>query len=507
MSSTAIPWKHLRNVLVLFAPLWVGTAGIFMVLGLGYAIFASDTYTARIGLVVRDEATTSLDRLGRFPSQTEMKAAQETVLEMVQNDDTIRAALKKIGPPSGQPDPEYPDRTTVKEVAESVNLLAPKGAEFGGTEVVYLQTKARTRARAKELANAMYESLTAQHRSVRSLRADSVIAELTHAQKIAETELQRATETLRSIEVRFGEDLGELRNLRDTISGEGSNRRTLEQLTVQLQEAETEIRRLETLREKLLQAADDPNQLLIAGSDLLAGQPSLQRLKDGLIDAQLQHSALAGVYTENNPKRRAAAAAESQIRVRMQNESRTAAAAIETQLSLQKDLVTRLSRRQDQMRDRLDKLAEFRTRYSSIDSEVKQRTETLARAQTSLAEAEAARSAALSTDLVARFGDAHVSEKPIGPGGTTIVGGSTVAGLLFGLGIVFLVAPGPTESGPGRRWTDYVMHGRRQSDRIASQNTHRRRGESAGDPDESMKRRREDHASTEPSTASDEFEA
>ena len=73
MSAAPIPWKHVRNVLVLFAPLWVGTTVIFTVTGLGYAFFSESTWSARQPLVVRDEATGSVDRLGRFASQTELK--------------------------------------------------------------------------------------------------------------------------------------------------------------------------------------------------------------------------------------------------------------------------------------------------------------------------------------------------------------------------------------------------------------------------------------------------
>ena len=57
MTSAPIPWKHVRNVLVLFAPLWVGATFLFGVLGVGYALISGDMYSARQPLVVRDEAT------------------------------------------------------------------------------------------------------------------------------------------------------------------------------------------------------------------------------------------------------------------------------------------------------------------------------------------------------------------------------------------------------------------------------------------------------------------
>lgn len=464
--TTPIPWKHVRNILVLFAPFWIGMMVLFGGVGVMCALLSKDVYSARIGLVVRDEATRSVDRLGRFGSQTEMKAAQETILEMVQNPETITAALKQIGPVSGRVDPDYPSREVVDSAAsDAVNLLAPKGSEFGNTEVVYLQTKANTKQRAKQFCDSMYDNLSAQLRHVRGLRADSVIAELTHARDLAKQDLETASVRLQQIEMLFGEDLGDLRQLKDSISGDGANRKQLQELIANLETAELELQRLESLERLLRDGAEDPTRLLIVGSDILTGQPSLQRLKDGLIDAQLAASQLAGVYTEQNPKRRAAVATEKEIRLRLQQESRSAIAAMKPQLELQRELVRRLSGRHGQTKRRLDHLAKFRTEYAEIDSQVRSRTDSLAEAEKALGDALAARSAAMSTNLIARLGPAQVTEKPIGPGGSVMAGGATVAGLIFGLGVVFLVAPGPTQNGRGRRWSDYLKNGRRASDR------------------------------------------
>ena len=466
-AAAPIPWRHIRNVLVLFAPLWVGSAVLFTLIGVTYAIFRRDTYAARIGIVVRDEATTSVDRLGRFPSQTELKAAQETTLQMVTNRETIRDALRTIGPPPGVSGDGYPSDTVLTDVADGgVNLLAPSGAEFGNTEVVFLQTKSSSRERAVRFADAMYDSLAAQLRHVRSLRADSMIEELQHARDTAAEALAKASESLHEIEVRFGEDLSDLRHLRDTISGDGANRRSLEQIENSIQTAEVERRRMETLREILNDAVGNPARLLSVGAETLAGHPSLSRMKDGLVDAQLAASQLAGRYQEGHPKLLSARATESEIRSAMRQESRAASGALTTQIRLQDEELVKLHHRRDQVALRLSKLADFRLQYAALDAEVKQRTETLTAAQKRLGEAIAARSAAMNTNLIARVGPAQVGEKPLGAGGVTVAGGSIVAGLAFGLGVVFLVAPGPTSPGRGRRWSDYLTQGRRMSDRV-----------------------------------------
>ncbi len=466
MSAAPIPWKHLRNVLVLFAPLWVGATAIFGVCGLVYALFSGDVWPARQPLIVRDEASGAADRLGRFGSQTELKAAQETVLEMCQNRDVVAAALRQIGPPSGKEPAEWPSIATIDgTIKRSVNLLAPQGSGFGNTEVVYLQVSAPDQQRALDFCGAMFDNLTEHLRNVRRVRADSVIRELTHARDLARQNLNEVSARMREVETRFGEDLGDLRNLNDTIAGDGTNRRTLEETTRELQTAELELSKIESMFRLLNEGANDPQKLLISGSELLSNQPTLLRLKDGLIDAQLRSSELSGVYTMKNPKRRAAIAAEREIRDRIKQETLAVIQSMEPVLELERGRVAKLAEKKDRLSSRLGLLAGARTGYAKIDSELKQRTQQLADAERRLTDAHASRSAALSTNLVASLGPPQVTDNPVNPGTTTLTGGAAIAGLIFGLGAVFLIAPGPTESQGRRRWSDYVSgKGRRASD-------------------------------------------
>jgi hypothetical protein len=458
MSSSPIPWKHIRNVLVLFAPLWCGVTLVFGTLGAGYALLKPDLYSASQPLVVRDEASSSVTRLGRFPSQTELKAAQKTIQEMTHNREVVAAALREIGPPSGRPDPDYPSTEVVDSIAGSrVNLLAPNGAEFGNTEVVYLQVKAKTQERAGEFCRAMLDNLTLQLRRVRQVRADSMIEELKHTSKVARKNLDEASQRMNEIEITFGTDLGELRNLNDAISGDGANRRALEAITDELNQAELALEKRESLYELLVAGSEDPQQLLINGGDLLADQPSLLRLKEGLIDAQIKSSQQSGVYTDANPKQRVALAAEKEIQARMQVETAAVIRAMEPMLKLEREQVAQLHFRKAELSKRLSQLAKARTDYAKIDAEVRQRTEQLAEAERALAEATAIRSAALSTNLVEDLGPPQVTDHPIGPSGSFLALGATMAGLICGLGAVFLIAPGPTDNRGGRRWSDHLQ--------------------------------------------------
>lgn len=147
--------------------------------------------------------------------------------------------------------------------------MAPKGSEFGNTEVVYLQVEAEPQECAVEFCLAMFNSLTEQLRKVRQVRAGSVIEELIHRRDLAKRDLDESASRLREIEVRFGTDLAELRNLNDTITGNGTNGRALEKTTRELQVVELELEKRESLYLLLVAGSEDPQQLLISGGELL----------------------------------------------------------------------------------------------------------------------------------------------------------------------------------------------------------------------------------------------
>ncbi len=440
-------------------------------------MMASDRWAARQPLTVRDEATGAVDRMGRFGSSTELKAAQETVLELAQNREVVTAALRQIGRPGSDPavaaklaatstDSDWPPLSVVEEASKkSVNVVAPQGSDFGGSEMMYLQTTADTPQRAEAFCNALLHHLTEHMRSLRQIRANSVVTELTAARDLARGKLDAATARIREIEIRVGSDLGELRNLNDTIAGDGTSRRTMEELAREQQVAELELLRIRSVYDVLKAGSEDPRRLLIAGNDVLQSQPSLQRLKDGLVDAQLQTSSMVGIYTERHPRRRAAMKTEAEIAQRMIDESRSAIRALEPNLQLAQKRVDRLQSKRDDLETKLDRLAEVRTTYGNLDTQVNSLKVQLAEAESALSDAEASRSAATSTSLIAALGPPIVGDKPEGMGASTVAIGSTAAGLMFGLGAVFLIAPAPVSAGGGRRWSDYLGRGRRAADR------------------------------------------
>lgn len=454
--------------------MWIGTTVVFALLGLFYVLFMkNDIWVASQGLIVRDEANGAVMRLGRFESQSEMKAAQETILEMARNSQVIREALRKVGPRASwfswfSDSESWPSSGDVESLADSaIDVHAPKGAQFGTTEVIYLDVKQDSRERTVALSKAICEALEHRLQIVRKARADGVITELLHARDTAKKQLIQATEQLQLIERDAGADLSDLRGMTESNSGGNTNLQHLDLLKTEIRQAEHQQHQLLTDLNLLRETLQDPTQLSMAPSSLLQSQPGLKRLREGLADAQLAVSQLQGRYQDSHPVVLAAENSKTEIAAQLQQELLASLQAVERDVDIGQKRIDLLKNQQQQSEARLERLARVRADYGNLVSEVHTRSTILQDAERELAEAQASCDAALSTSLLTRLDEPVLGERPIGPSRSTILGGTTFAGLFFGLGIVFLLTPIDSGLNFGRRASDLQRDfGRRLSDRF-----------------------------------------
>jgi polysaccharide biosynthesis transport protein len=462
----------LRGILV-WAPLWILTTIIFGALGVFYAFFLkTDTYIASQALLVRDEANGAVMRLGRFQSQTEMKAAQETILEMAKSHQVVREALVAVGEPpqimnwlfpvsfTG----EYPSKELVEETAnQAIQVHAPKGTEFGTTEIIYLDIKSNSTDHARRLNKALCDALESRLQQVRRARADGVILELVSARNSRRQALTEATQQLEETERAAGSDLTDLRGLTETVGGNSSSRAELEQIKNEIRQSETARQALLSDRDMLIKASQDPQGFLVAPGSVLNAHPGLKRMREGLADSQIQGAHILGKFTADHPSAIASNSAQAAIASQFSNELKAAITTVDADLALADIKLQRLESQKVKAEARLAAIAEGRAAYANLVADVKSKTALLETAERELAGAQAARDASISTSLLTRLDAPIVSDRPTGPGRTTLSGLSAIAGLVFGLGIVFAITPidmGPTY---GRRSRDKVT-GRRSAD-------------------------------------------
>lgn len=442
------PARDFARLLLTHRRRWLTPALAVAGLTLVYAALRSDTWEAAQSIVVRNEAAGNLTEPGKFRHAEEMKTTQETILELASSREVLRQALSEVGPPAGGAvSADWPTAIDVADLAEWVKLAPPKGAEFGKTEVLYLTVRDRDPARGLALVAAISRQLQTRFQKLRDAKAQGMIDEWAKAVSLAEADLQAATDRLTELESSVGSDLAELRMLLESFSGESDLHRKSAALETELREAqlaETSNRGLLTLLES---ARVDQGRLLATPGRLLESQPSLKRLKEGLVDAQLHTAELSGGMSDRHPLVMAALEAERKIGDQLHQELEIACRGVQADLEWSSARVCRLSEQLADTRGRLAKLAGLRASYANLIASVKNCGALVEAAQRELAEARGSQAGAHSASLIYSIDAPQLGARPVGPGRAVIAVLGLVAGLVVGGGVLFLSVEMPT---PGR---------------------------------------------------------
>ncbi|MFO0943215.1 MAG: hypothetical protein U0930_20970 [Pirellulales bacterium] len=445
--------------------LWIVTTVLFFGIGIAYAVLLKkDMWVASQAIIVRDEATGAVMRLGRFESQTQMKAAQETVLEMARSPQVVEAALTAVGRPAKffglYKSDAPPSKAEIEDFgSRCVSIRAPRGAELGTTEVIYLDVKEGSRDRAIQLTTEICNALETQLKTVRVELASGVIQELRAAQSVCEASLSEATEELKRTEVEAGADLADLRGLSDSSIG-STNRLMLDHVRDELRKADLSIKTM-TPNVQLARAALDTPSLVLQAADVLASShPAIDKLREGMSKAMVQTATLEGKYTVDHPHVLNAHKAEEAIQQNIRKELQIIVENYESAIAITEQKIRALNEQEQELGLRLNRLAQLRAKYSNLASEVKSRSDKLGSIKNELTETLATRDAAQASSLITRLDSPVLGEKPVGPGRSTIVGGAMVGGLMFGLGVVFLLAPLDVRVAGGQRCESELAEGR-----------------------------------------------
>jgi polysaccharide biosynthesis transport protein len=416
-----------------FLPMVVVAVGALV-----YTLVRPATWEASQALTVRDEAASG-DRPGKFHVAEDMKTVQETILELAKSHSVLAATLEHVGPTGDHNDHlTWPTDQDVAAFQGAVRLSPPRGAEFGKTEVFYLQVQSHDHDRAIALASALSDQLKQRFADLRDSKAQSMVDELTKTVTLSRADLKAASDRLSKIDAEVGSDLGELRTLADALSGDSPLRRSVTEMETELRGA----RAVNESNQELLHLLDvskyDPKPLLAAPSRLLESQPALRRLKDSLVDAQLRTAQLLGNMSSQHPTVLAARTAEDEIASQVRAEVRAAIGVVSMEVHLSSERCATLDKQLASAKRRLGRLAEIRTDYANLAAEVHRRTDTLKAAENQLAEARASQAGAHTASLISRIDTPETGVNPIGPSRTVIVVGGAAGGFLLGLAILFL---------------------------------------------------------------------
>ena len=481
-----------KKHLVLLLVLTIATT----VLGTAYAFLKQDKWKATQGILVRDEMVLETGRMGRFESTDAMQTAQETIAEIIYQSDVVEETLEQIGD-LGLPHPPKSrqwlastkdsllaflptnGQTThetgvlgqdIEDLKSSIDVVAPNGAPFGRTEMIYFHVKASSLERARLLNEAHIQNVVERLKDIRKEKYASVVNELEKTKSLAREDLARLISQAQELEVSFGSDIIELRDLTDNSAGDGHLARLLTELKTERRGLSTkhqaQIRLLSNLS-----ASTTGNDLLALPAELLQSHPTLNRLRAGLVDAQLRKSQLLGLMNADHPKAKAAIVAEQQLKRQVEEELKIALAQLKIDINDGAQRIQMLSQKITDVEARIGGVAKVRTPYSSLVSDIENKSAFVDQIERDLTEARANLRSADAVSLISLVGQPVGSHKPIGPGKKNIIAASLLGGLMIGFGWIFVIEPlGQNVPHFGRRSNDQPV-ARRATDQIISSQT------------------------------------
>ncbi len=444
ISSSDVAWNPIDLIRTLRTHVrwWTIPAVACAVVAAGYSLVAPRNWNATQALIIRPEAASVSDeRLGKFADLSEMKTLQETILELTKSPSVVSATLREVGPPRKYRRPEqWPTPLDIEDFRDCVDMRPPGGAEFGKTEVFYLSVRDTNRDRASALVAALCGQLEHRMQQLRDQRAQSMIAELERTVAMANGDLNTETKQLSAFEAKIGPDLNELRSLNAQVGAQGGVAQELQSIETERRANAATHRENIRLLELLSTAENDSEKLLATPISLLKSQPAVNQLKEALVAAQIRTASLLGSRSEQHPFVVAAREAEELIRTQLHDEITVAIRGLEVDVELSADREKALAEKWNASRERISRLAEARAEYANLVSSVEHHSRLVEAARKNLADARARQAGALSASVINRIDGVEAGVRPVGPSRKTITAAGGFAGLLLGVGIVFLFA-------------------------------------------------------------------
>ena len=340
---------------MMFGAIWLSVT----VIGVSYSLLAPRLWPITTTLTVREETGLSHPRPGEFISNEARRTSQETVLQLASSTSVLRAALARID--ETKPiDASLISTEAIETAQKHIRLAPPKGTDWGASEMFFLTVKDEDANRAVALTKSLIAEIDLRLGKLRRQRNISLATELEQSLLMAEAELDAALKKMSSLESSLGPDLAELRIMTEPSSGESNLRRTLTEVAAELRQTRSQIDSHRTLLELLQAARQDPSRLIATPGRLLDSQPSLRKLKDGIVDAENRTAQLRGNLHESHPKVKAAKTIEEQSRKQLFTELALALEGVQVEIRVGEQRLTELQSRRSEIEQRLGRLSEVR---------------------------------------------------------------------------------------------------------------------------------------------------
>jgi uncharacterized protein involved in exopolysaccharide biosynthesis len=326
----------------------------------------------------------------------------------------------------------------VRWLSKSIRLEAPKGTDFGSSQIFFIRLRDRDAARAPQLLSAVLDSFRKRYEQLSAEQAQHLLHETSLQVTKSREKLEIAAREFDDCVISLEGGLAELNSMGGSAGGESELRRSLVQLNERLVPAEADLKVQQAFLEQLQKAQDDSNEFVNVPGTLIREYPSLEQAVRDLGTARSQLDAVAARLTPENPQYQSNEEHLHLVEQSYGQEVIRAMSAIQREIEAKFEAVTFM---RSQKNIYLVRIAELTNRYVEFDG----LRQELAQCRTIVADAEKRRSdaahallTAAQETLFATLDGPRTSTNPVSPQRKLNVAVGTLLGLITGIGMAFL---------------------------------------------------------------------
>ncbi len=342
------------------------------------------------------------------------------------------AAAEQADPPDAAHLEEQGDR-----LRRAITIEAPKGSDFGTTEIFFVRLRDRDPSHAERLLQSLLDAFHKRYEQLSTEQANHLYDEIRLQVGESRQLLGQSEQNLEAFVSELGADLLELHTLVNTTGGESDLRKSLNSVNERLTPALIELQERTRFLDQVQKARLSPEPIVVPAF-LLHEYGALDETSRSLVKAHLDLDAVAARYKPDHSEYRST---EDRLRRTEQTcraQADLALRALEKDIAAKKQSLDYLAETKQGYVKRMAELANKSVQYAGLVEEVRQRRETVAEVEKRLSDAFHAQLTAAQDVLLSTVDPPRTDPNPVSPRRALNIGVGTVLGLLIGLGLAFL---------------------------------------------------------------------
>ena len=420
---------------------WRIAACVASFVGLAACVAALTPWTWRAGMTVwLVPQTMESNQQGEFgyDADRRLSVQLENFRQVAMSDEVLRAILKRV--PTGAPPGLVTADQAIQSLRKHIGIRAPKGGEFGKSEIFLVSITDEDPGRALAVAEAFRDESQKRYQHLYYQKSETLTRQAAEATNGARTSLSGAQRELRRLELKAGRDLHDLRVLVGRQSADLLLKKALLNVQGERQKVEGEVRerqkRLEAVRQAVAKLTDSgltavPTHLF-AKDDFLS--PARRRVSELTARLGTLESRFTGEYPEVQAVRRELADARKRFRQALSGFMESLGA----DLAARAERLAYLSKQEREHMERLERLERMRTEYAMASATVERSLERVQATGRRLAEAQEIEARSRQARLLIFVDPPKVEDQPVGPKRRNHILAGLALGLLAGVGVAMI---------------------------------------------------------------------